>query len=74
MTSEQQGRTSGRRTVLHQYPKRDYTKTWVRAFIAMRVLDPAPLIRMIPNKEATDASSARMPRDYNVARDNLEKH
>lgn len=71
---DQQGRSSGRRTVVHEYPKRDlpYAEDMGRHALRYQMtgyLIQAPLNPRDPNK---NIYLAGMPRDYDVARDNLE--
>src|SRR5262245_63926958 len=72
---EQQGRSSGRRTVVHEYPKRDlpYAEDMGRHALRYQMtgyLIQAPLNPRDPNKTTYIGG---MPRDYDVARDNLER-
>jgi hypothetical protein len=76
---EQQGRSSGRRTVVHQYPKRDLPYAEDMGREAFHYAMTGYLL-MAPNY--TDSQSygnggaiegTRMPSNYDEARDNLEE-
>src|SRR5215471_14992652 len=72
---EQQGRSSGRRTVLHQYPKRDLPYAEDMGREALRYQITGYLIQAPTNPSsgrAGDLTYNKMPRDYDVARDFLE--
>jgi DNA circularisation protein N-terminus len=75
---EQQGRTSGRRTVVHQYPKRDLPYSEDMGREALHYAMTGYLL-MAPNYVASDfygnggvIEGTRMPSNYDDARDNLE--
>jgi hypothetical protein len=72
---EQQGRSSGRRTVLHQYPKRDLPYAEDMGREALRYQITGYLIQAPTNPASsrpTDLNYLGMDRDYDVARDFLE--
>jgi len=70
---EQQGRSSGRRTVLHQYPKRDipYAEDMGREALHYAITGYLIQAPLKPYSD-TDTNYRGMPRDYDVARDKLE--
>jgi hypothetical protein len=75
---DQQGRTSGRRTVVHQYPKRDLPYSEDMGREAIHYAMTGYLI-MAPNYNKSDfyggggwLDGVRMPSNYDDARDNLE--
>jgi DNA circularisation protein N-terminus len=72
---DQQGRTSGRRTVLFEYPKRDIPYAEDMGRLAMRYQITGYLIQAPRNPRGgrdVDTHWQDMDRDYDVARDKLE--
>jgi hypothetical protein len=69
---EQQGRSSGRRVVLFQYPKRDLPYAEDMGREALRYQITGYLIQAPLNPIGSETSYHGMPRDYDVARDLLE--
>jgi hypothetical protein len=69
---EQQGRSSGRRTVLHQYPKRDIPYAEDMGREAIHYAMTGYLIQAPLNPFRGDINFHNMHRDYDVNRDALE--
>jgi hypothetical protein len=72
---DQQGRSSGRRTVVHEYPKRDLPYSEDMGRHALRYQMTGYLIQapLDPRDNKKTIYIAGMPRDYDVARDALER-
>ncbi|PWT90379.1 MAG: hypothetical protein C5B54_07300 [Acidobacteria bacterium] len=73
---DQQGRSSGRRTVVHEYPKRDMPYTEDMGRHAMRYQITGYLVQAPRDPQGTGPEHEMyhgMFRDYDLARDNLER-